>query len=205
MLKMLLNLTVFLMLTPRTSAPVLGNSGKPTVFLRQTNTRSLSRTGQQKTTILHTVLAPQYPGARCTICILISTDFYNRQLGSPIVRLTSGQTVTMVKRLLSPKLDVKRRVRHSSPVSRDITDQARQESPQRQVEFPKILAIVPFVRVTGHRQSEDGDDEVQLQCDTWVKQRYLEQIDSTSCEAGGKNENYGRRLVWTQRPAPTKV
>jgi hypothetical protein len=60
-----------------------------------------------------------------------------------------------------------------------ITDPAGQESPQRQVEFPKILAIVPFIRVTGYRRSESGVAQVNIQCDTWVDQEYLEKIDST--------------------------
>jgi hypothetical protein len=125
--------------------------------------------------MLYKVLAPQYLGARFTICILISSP------PSEQLRESYRKTVTMSKRSLSPP-DV---VRRSPPLSHDTTDQARHETPQLQVKFPKILAIVPFIHVTG-RKSEGGLAKVHVQCDTWVDQGYLEQIDSTLAKLEAK-------------------
>jgi hypothetical protein len=88
----------------------------------------------------------------------------------------------MVKRpVLSPRQDCKRRV--TKPMSRAgwssevHADQARQESQQPQVDIHRILALLPYISVTDHRQSVRGA-EVKIECNTWVDRSYLEEIES---------------------------
>jgi hypothetical protein len=109
-------------------------------------------------------------------------------LSQSVTRLTSYKALTMVKRqVLSPKQDGKRRVTKSAsrvrwqPVDSHVSDNADQAShgsPQQEVDCHRILALVPFIRVTDHRQSADGAAEVKMECNTWVDRGYLEKLES---------------------------
>jgi hypothetical protein len=86
----------------------------------------------------------------------------------------------MPKREASPQADdrpvTKSRLRW--PSGRYQIDQTHQGS-QPQVDFHRILILVPFIRVTDHRRGEDGAAEVKIECNAWVNREYLEKLESS--------------------------